>query len=170
MEPLAFASVQVQELQRGTTTKEDGTYELRLEEGKYNLVFSMVGYQTRTVTLVVAGDQVLNRIMEEDETSLGEVVVRGKRKDGAEEIIRNVIRQKDKITSAAGPWSCKVYIKATQQDSSGKNNSVSKRKATNAKVEIRRSPVWPWPKFFSNWIMHPETRLKREPHRCKEAG
>jgi hypothetical protein len=51
LEPLAYATVQVQELQRGTTTKENGTFELLLEEGKYTVVFSMVGYTSRSVTV-----------------------------------------------------------------------------------------------------------------------
>src|SRR5260221_10271032 len=36
----------------------------------------------------------------------------------SEEIIRNVIRNKDDILSAAGLYSCNVYIKATQEESS----------------------------------------------------
>jgi hypothetical protein len=44
--------------------------------------------------------------------SLSEVVVRGKMKDRSEEIIRNVIKHKDDILGAAGPYSCNVYIKS----------------------------------------------------------
>ena len=39
LEPLAFATIQVQELERvGTTSREDGSYELNLEIGRYNLL------------------------------------------------------------------------------------------------------------------------------------
>ena len=38
IEPIAFASVQIKEYKQGTVTKEDGSYELELEEGKYELV------------------------------------------------------------------------------------------------------------------------------------
>lgn len=117
LEPLAFATVQVQELKRGTTTKEDGTYQLLLEAGTYHLVFSMVGYKTSTATIAVTHNVVQNILLEEADSSLSEVFVRGRHKDLAETIIRNVIQSKERTARAAGPYSCTVYIKATQQDS-----------------------------------------------------
>jgi hypothetical protein len=126
LEPLAFASVQVQELQRGTITKEDGTYELLLEEGRYNLVVSMIGYKTRTVTIAVTKNVVQNSLLEEEAEALAEITVAGKWKDGAEEVIRNVIRNKEKTTGASGAYSCLVYIKASQQDSGRRKAEVKK--------------------------------------------
>ncbi|MEI9910673.1 MAG: hypothetical protein WDO71_13950 [Bacteroidota bacterium] len=52
--------------------------------------------------------------------NLSEVVVRGKSKDRSEEIIRHVIRNKENVLSAAGAYSCNVYIKAVQEDSLSK--------------------------------------------------
>lgn len=49
LEPLAFVSVQVKEWQTGTTTKENGEYELLLEEGVYDLVISMIGYKSQVM-------------------------------------------------------------------------------------------------------------------------
>src|SRR5688572_12252729 len=118
LEPLAFASVQVRELKTGTTTKEDGTYEFQLEEGKYDILISMIGFQPRIVTIFVNQDIEQNFILEQDEkTNLSEVVIRAKVKDRSEEVIRHVIENKEAIQSAAGPYSTKVYIKATQQHS-----------------------------------------------------
>ena len=119
LEPLAFASVQVTSWKHGTVTKEDGTYELQVEPGQYDLVFSMVGYKSQRITVVVQkADYVQNIIMEPDASKgLSEVVVKGKVRDRSEEIIRQVIRHKDAIQSAAGPYSCMVYIKAVQEDS-----------------------------------------------------
>src|SRR6476661_826007 len=146
LEPLAFATVQVQELQRGTTTKEDGTFEIVVEEGTYHLVFSMVGYKTHMLTIAVTHDVLQNIILEDADENLSEVVVNGKRKDIAEEIIRNVIRTKEKTVSASGPYSCTIYIKATQQDSAKanspkkevgvKNDTANARLARMAMAEI----------------------------------
>ncbi len=120
-EPLALVSVQVKELQTGTVTREDGTYELKLEEGKYDLVISMMGFKSQLVTIVVDREAVHNFIMEMDEgKSLAEVTVRGKIRDRSEEYIRNIIRHKEELMAAAGPYSCSVYIKAVQEDSSVK--------------------------------------------------
>ena len=119
LEPLAFASVQVKQWKHGTITKENGTYELELEPGKYDLVISMIGYRSQVITIVIQKpDYVQNIILESDDTKgLSEVVVKGKMRDRSEEIIRQVIRRKEAIQSAAGPYSCTVYIKAVQEDS-----------------------------------------------------
>src|SRR4051812_30492629 len=119
LEPLAFASVQVKEWKHGVVTKEDGTYELQLDPGKYDLVISMIGYKSQVLTIIIQkADYLQNIIMEVDDSKgLSEVVVKGKSRDRSEEIIRNVIHRKDSIQSAAGPYSCMVYIKAVQEDS-----------------------------------------------------
>lgn len=121
LEPLALVTIQVKDFHTGTLTKEDGTYELRIEEGKYDIVVSMLGYKAQVLTLAITRDYIQNIILEEDEMkNLSEVIVRGKSKDKSEEIIRTVIRQKEQILAAAGAYSCNVYIKATQEDSSSK--------------------------------------------------
>ena len=118
LEPLAFASVQVKQWKHGTITKENGTYELELEPGKYDLVISMIGYRSQVITIVIQKiDYLQNIMLEPDDTKgLSEVVVKGKMRDRSEEIIRQVIRRKEAIQSAAGPYSCTVYIKAVQED------------------------------------------------------
>jgi len=132
LEPLAFASVQVKELQQGTISKENGMYELMLEQGKYDLVISMVGYKTQIITVIVQkADYIQNVIMEPgDSAALSEVIIKGKAKDRSEEIIRHVIRNKETIQTAAGPYSCHVYIKAVQEDS-----TTAKRKKKPVKAD-----------------------------------
>jgi len=127
LEPLALVTVQIKGQTMGTISKEDGTYQLKLEEGDYDIVISMVGYKSQVISLVVNKDYVQNIILETEETkNLSEVVVKGKIKDRSEEIIRNVIRNKETILAAAGAYSCNAYIKATQQDSLPKKIKVKK--------------------------------------------
>ena len=119
LEPLPFVSVQVKEFRLGTLTKEDGSYELKLEPGRYELVYSMVGYRSQVVALVVGKtDYRQDIILEMDESSSMEgVVIRGRSRDRAEEIIRQAIRKREEHLAAGGPYSCRVYIKAVQEDS-----------------------------------------------------
>lgn len=119
IEPVAFASVQVKEYKQGTVTKEDGSYELELEEGKYELVISMIGYKVQKITIILQKTNLRQEVILEaaDATTLSEVTVKGKFRDKAEDYIRNVIRNKDAIEAAAGAYSCNVYIKAVQEDS-----------------------------------------------------
>ncbi len=116
-EPLAFASVQVKEIKLGTVTKEDGTYTLDIDEGKYDLVITLIGYKPQVITVIVSKTGTEENVIMElaESSSLSEVVIKGK--DGAEEYIRKVIRHKDAIENAAGAYSCKMYIKALQEDS-----------------------------------------------------
>ena len=123
-----MVSIQVKGSVKGTISKEDGSYELRLEEGTYDLAFSMLGYKTLLINVVVSRDYVQNIVLETDEAkNLSEVVVRGKMKDRSEEILRNVIKHKDDILAAAGPYSCNVYIKATQEDSTQRKVKTKKK-------------------------------------------
>lgn len=116
-EPLPLASVGIRELHTGIITKDDGSFEFSLERGKYEFVVTMIGYQTKVVSIQVNNaDVVQDIVMEIDSSSLSEVVIRVKAKDRAEEIIRNVIQNKDAIQSS-GAYSCSVYIKASQTDS-----------------------------------------------------
>ncbi len=142
-EPLAFASVQLKEIKLGTVTKEDGSYSLELEEGKYDIIVTLVGYKPQVVTVIMRKANLEQNIIMEAAVGndLSEVVVNTKNKDKAEEYIRNVIRNKEAIVNAAGSYSCKVYIKALQQDSTaGRKNkkllSDSLIKANQAAAEM----------------------------------
>lgn len=136
MEPLAFASVQVKEFKRGVVTKEDGSFEIELDEGKFDLVISMIGYKTQVITVIMQKENYrLNVIMEEGAGSdLEGVTVKGKYRDKAEEYVRNVIRHKDSLQAAAGAYSCNVYIRAVQEDSGAVMRSKSPNKDTAFKT------------------------------------
>lgn len=140
LEPLAFASVQVKGWQSGTITKEDGSYEIKADPGRYELVVTMIGYKPLvTVIIVEKKDYEKNIILEEEASAnLSEVVVKGKLKDKAEEYVRNVIRHKEEIISATGAYTSEVYIKAIQEDSitrSKKKIKVADTLRRNAELE-----------------------------------
>ena len=116
LEPLAFVSIQLGQSQEGAITKEDGTYAMRLKEGTYNIMISMVGYKQQILKLTVTQDYVQNVILEEDD-QMEDIVIKVKIKDRSEEIIKNTIRNKDGLVGAAGAYSTRMYIKAIQQDS-----------------------------------------------------
>jgi hypothetical protein len=132
LEPLAFVSIELKNTKIGTTSKNDGTFELSLDEGMYDLIISMIGYKPQIINIIVKkGPYALNVILEEDQgKNLSAVVVKGKSRDWSEQVIRNVISHKQKIIEAAGDYSCEAYIKATQIDSS---NRPTKRKIDTSK-------------------------------------
>ena len=144
MEGIGYASIEVKDIRLGTITKNEGEYQLFLEGGRHELVVTMIGYKSQTLSIVVDKDYLLNIILEEDDSkNLSEVIVKAKIKDRAEEVIRNVIRNKEPILAAAGPHSYSLYIKAIQQDSSsiskkGKNIRTDSAKTKSAEDDLAR--------------------------------
>ncbi|HEX6332676.1 MAG TPA: DUF5686 family protein, partial [Flavisolibacter sp.] len=118
LEPIAFVSIQLAQVQEGTVTKEDGSYVLMVKEGTYDMMLSIIGYKPQNIRLTVTQDYQQNVILEdEDAKAMEDIVIRVKLKDRSEEYIRNVIQNKDAIVAAAGAYSVNMYIKAIQQDS-----------------------------------------------------
>jgi hypothetical protein len=98
----------------------------------------MIGYQTRILPLTVKRDYEQNIILEEESQSLGEVVIKAKLKDRAEEVMRNLIRNKENILAASGPYSATLYIKAVQQDSGLHKRGREKNKISKSDDELAR--------------------------------
>jgi len=138
-EPLPLASVEINELKTGIITHDDGSFSFLLERGKYNLVISMVGFKTKLISIQVNNEDIIeNVLMETSESSeLGEVIIRAKMKDRADEIVRNVIRNKDNILSAPGAYSCNIYIKAFQQDSLDIKKKKNKNDTTGGEPDFK---------------------------------
>jgi hypothetical protein len=119
LEALPNASVHLKTSSVGTLSKDDGSYELFISQGTYEVVVSMVGYKTRILPMVVNDETLQNIILEDDEekSTLSEVVIKVKSKDRADEIMKKLVDNKENINNAANIYSYKAYIKASLQDS-----------------------------------------------------
>ena len=116
LEPLSYVTVQIKDLQIGTKTNDHGIFEFQLEEGEYELVFSLLGYQKQSIRFIHQKNDPPQRIiLQENQNDLNEIKVVTFKKDRAEDIIRNTIKQKGKLQDAAATYSAKVYIRATQE-------------------------------------------------------
>ncbi|MBL7765036.1 MAG: carboxypeptidase-like regulatory domain-containing protein [Chitinophagaceae bacterium] len=125
LEPLSYVTIQIKGLKIGTRTDDQGMYQFQLEEGEYELIFSLLGYQRQSIKFIhEKNGPPLNIILEESSNDLNEVRIVNFRKDRAEELIRNVIRQKDKIQEAGSSFSAQAYIRATQEN----ETTLSKKK------------------------------------------
>lgn len=145
-EPLALVSVEVRGTRIGAVTNTQGAFELKLEEGKYDIVISMIGFKPLLATVVMdRRDQVKQFILEEvSGTGLDEVVIKGRSRDRSEEYIRNVIRHKDDLLAAAGDYSCEIYIKAIRNDSAtrkSKNDTVYRPNAALAAMSMTEALI-----------------------------
>ncbi len=140
LEPLSFVTVQLKGLQIGTRTNEKGHYEFQLEEGEYELVCSLLGYKKQSIKFVHRkGGPPQNIIMEDNSNGLNEVKVVSFKKDKAEEIIKQVIQQKEKILANANSYSTNVYIRATQENEKFINPKKIKKLSDSARIALEKT-------------------------------
>lgn len=124
-QPLSYVSVDISGRSKGTTTNQDGQYSIVLNKGEYTLLYTIIGYKPETVTINLSKDTTQDIILKEDNKGLSEVQITVTKKDRAEEIIENVIRQKEIFLKKVQHASYKVYIKATEEnDRIGKSIKV----------------------------------------------
>ena len=74
-EELIGATIYIEELKTGTSTNVYGYYSLSLPPGEYNLVFSFIGYQSRSLTVQMVESQTMNVELETEDVRLEEIVV-----------------------------------------------------------------------------------------------
>ncbi|MCG8698609.1 MAG: TonB-dependent receptor [Bacteroidales bacterium] len=82
-EPVLGASVVIEGTSTGTITQEDGSFELSVSPGNYNLQFKFVGYSTLIIPIEVSGVTITDIgsvTLEPDLLGLDEVVVLGTRR------------------------------------------------------------------------------------------
>lgn len=116
-EPLPYANVYIQQLQTGTVSDDEGNYELRLDvEGEYNLVFSSLGYESKSERVMLVSDTAwVNIQLSTAALELEEIVVSASQRDPAFAIIKQVIEHKDRQLKAADSYRTKVYLKAVEE-------------------------------------------------------
>ncbi len=116
-EPVPYAHVFVQETQTGAVTDMNGFYYLRLEVGgEFEIKVSCLGYQERTIPIVLLDNQEVtkNILLETSSVELEGIVIQASKKDPAYEIIQNAIEQKKKYLKSINSYKTEIYVKATE--------------------------------------------------------
>ena len=110
--PLPFVSVFEENTYSGTTSNEQGKYQLNVKEiGKNKIVFQYLGFKTQKIS--VSGDSktiVLDVKMPEESFALNEVVIDPK-KNPADAIIRSAIAEKKDNSDKTGRYTADFYSK-----------------------------------------------------------
>ena len=114
-EPLAYATLYVQETTKGTTTNLEGRYSIDLSPGTYELVFQYVGYKKSIQKVIVYDLPVeLNVELQSEALELEEVVVTAE-EDPAYKVIRRAIAKRKFHQEQVEAYRCDVYIKGMQR-------------------------------------------------------
>ncbi len=96
-EAMPFLTVYEEGTTYGTTTNQEGSYFLELEEGTHQIVFRYVGFQSQTHTVVIKNGQniELNVVMQTSTQGLKEVVVTPNGEDPAYAVIRQAQKKRE---------------------------------------------------------------------------
>ncbi len=107
---LPYASVTIEKTYVGTSTNENGEYELNIKKpGKYTLVFKILGYKTKTITQEInTFPVVINVTLPDEQYSIEEVVVKSG-ENPANGIIRNAIANRKKNTEKTDKYEADFY-------------------------------------------------------------
>jgi hypothetical protein len=114
--PLAFATIYIKQLTTGTTTNENGYYEINIPEGKYDLVFQFLGHETQIQSVTVdATAKELNIVLKPQSIVLGSAIVRANNEDPAYTVMRKAIAKAKYHIQQLDSYSAQVYMKGTGQ-------------------------------------------------------
>lgn len=109
-QPLPYVSIYLENSLTGTTTNDDGIYNLNLNKtGNHTVVFQFLGYKTVKKTVNITSFPFeLNVKLAAEEVILEEVLVSSK-ENPANRIIRNTIKNKDKNTEKQKNYTANFY-------------------------------------------------------------
>lgn len=107
---LPFVNVYLENSIAGTTTNNNGDYNLKIEKpGNYTILFQFLGYKTAKKSITINKlPFVLNVTLQEEQVSLDEVQINSK-ENPANAIIRNTIANKNKNTDKLGKYTSDFY-------------------------------------------------------------
>ena len=108
--PLPLVSILVENTYNGTSSNEQGEYELNIKTtGKHTLIFQYLGYKTQKVTLEIKQFPFVKNIeLAEENLSLQEVVINTK-ENPANAVIRNAIKNKKQNAEKTGRYKADFY-------------------------------------------------------------
>lgn len=110
--PLAYATLFVKQTGSGTTTNIDGTYEMYLPAGTYELVYQYLGYETVVKSVEIGANMLtVNITLKSQTTVLQTVTIHGGNEDPAYTIMRKAIAKAKYHTQQLDSYSARVYIK-----------------------------------------------------------
>ena len=111
---LPFASVMIKGTSLGTNANADGYYTLKVEPGKYQIIFQFIGYKKKTEEIAISENQSFNIQLTPESYELKEVVI-SNGEDPAYEVIRQAIKKRKHYLKEVDAFSCKAYIKGLQR-------------------------------------------------------
>ncbi len=114
-ETLPFAAIFVKETGSGTVANEDGYYEVRLDPGKYTMVFQFLGFEStiREVNVNAGPFTLMDVQLKAQVIQLRTVEVTSKQEDPAYTVMRKAIAKAGYHRQQVESYSAQVYVKGS---------------------------------------------------------
>ncbi|MFZ6663534.1 DUF5686 and carboxypeptidase regulatory-like domain-containing protein [Peijinzhouia sedimentorum] len=113
-EVLPFASLYISELKTGTSSNEEGLYEISLKPGTYTIAVQYIGYAAVNKQVTVNNNwQEIDFTLQEQGFTLSEVVVKSGKEDAAYTIMRKAIAKAKYHLLQYDSFNVQVYLKGT---------------------------------------------------------
>lgn len=126
-EPLPYVNIRVLKSSQGTAANVNGDFELKLNQGKYTLIASHIGYYSDTVTINLIRDMVVNFQLNQTDVPLPEVVILPG-ENPALDIIREAIEKKIERDAKLKSYEFEAYTKGlirTTDEISARGRTIS---------------------------------------------
>lgn len=115
-EVLPWATIYVKNSQTGTATNLEGYYELRLPEGKYQITFQYLSYQTFETEIVVGKEmRTFDVKLELQAYMLRELTIKANAEDPAYTIMRKAIAMSKVHKLQVDAYDARIYLKGRSQ-------------------------------------------------------
>jgi hypothetical protein len=108
---IAYARIIVLETSYGATTDEGGMFTLRMPSGNYRIQFQHIAFQTKTLSIELTKDQILEVRLSGRDVEMETVEIEGGKKDPAYGIMKEVIANKKTHLKQFDSYSCDTYMK-----------------------------------------------------------
>lgn len=113
-DPVAYASIFIKELTRGTTTNSLGLFSLPLPPGEYNIFFRSLGYTEVFKKVTIAGEMIEMQVTMPPQTyMIPEVRVSANGEDPAYRVMRKAIGLANYHLNQVATYNAEIYIKGT---------------------------------------------------------
>lgn len=142
-EPVPFANVFVRELGTGALSDDEGNYTINFRiDGDYELVFSSLGYESRTFNVSLDLEpKTLDVRLITSGVELEEITVSASGRNPAYAIIKEAADRKGEHLRAAGSYRTMVYVKAVEE--------IESDNREGSPIQIDAAPAPP-PDLFSD--------------------
>ena len=116
-EPLSYANVFIKGTRYGTTTNDQGDFELKCDSGTHSLIVQFVGHRQHSEYVRLLSDEVkqLSIVLQEQNYTISEVKITATSEDPAYPIMRQAIAHRALYLKEAKAYKCRVYIKGMQR-------------------------------------------------------